>query len=193
VIFSFVDGVLLRPLPYRSPRQLLFVWDRLEWVDIPRAWVTPPQVADLRDETTLFEGFAALRTSTTELTGTAEPEQLETGLASANLFSLLGISTALGRAFVPGDDEPGAPNVVVLSDGFWRRRFGSDPTVIGRSLKLGGRPTTIVGVLPPGFDFLVHSSLGSMRHDQYGLRIVYLPYAAERLATPFRRLENAWP
>ncbi|NIN11719.1 MAG: FtsX-like permease family protein [Gemmatimonadales bacterium] len=161
VIFSFVNGVLLRPLPYRSPRQLLFVWDRLEWVDIPRAWVTPPQVADLRDETTLFEGFAALRTGTTELTGTAEPEQLETGLASANLFSLLGINTALGRAFLPGDDEAGAPNVAVLSDGFWRRRFGNDSTVIGRSVTLGGRPTTIVGVLPPGFDFLVHSSLGS--------------------------------
>jgi putative ABC transport system permease protein len=158
-IFSVVDGVLLRPLPYRTPDQLVYVWDRLEWIGFPRASVAGPQIDDLRNQATLFDGFAALRTGTLQLTGIEEPEEVETAFASANVFDLLGVRSALGRGFLAGEDVEGAENIVVLTDGFWQRRFGADPEVLGSSVTLDGNPYTVVGVLPRDFRFLVHHSL----------------------------------
>ncbi len=158
-IFSVVNGVLLRSLPLRTPGQLVYVWDRLEWIGFPRASVAGPQVAELRQETTLFDGFAALRTGTAQITGLDEPEEIAAAFGSANLFGLLGVQAELGRTFLDGDDLEGAERIVVLTDGLWRRHFGGDPTVLGRSLTLDGNPHTIVGVLPRNFRFLIHHSL----------------------------------
>ncbi len=160
-IFGIVNGVLLKPLPYRSPEKLVFIWDRLEWVGVPRAWVEPAEVADLRSETTLFEGFSILRVNSVDLVGEGDPVQIQFGVTSDNLFSLLGVDPALGRTFRPGDDQPSAEPVVVLGHGFWMRRFAGDPGVVGRRIQLGGNFQTVVGVLPKNFNFLVHSSLGS--------------------------------
>jgi hypothetical protein len=178
-IFSFANGVLLRSLPYRAPEQLVFVWDRLAWIGIPRAWVQPSEVPVLRSEATLFEGFAALNISSTQLTGGGDPEQLSAGLASANLFDLLGVNAALGRTFRTGEDIPGGPTVAVLSYRLWNRRFGSDPDVIGRTLTLNDQPTTVVGVLPRTFNFLIHSSLGSPQGAE-----VWLPYQVDLASVP---------
>ncbi len=162
-IFSIVNGVLLRPLPYSDPENLVFIWDRLAWVGVPRAWVEPAEVADLRAETTLFEGFSILRVRSDDLLGEGEPVQVQVALASDNLFDLLGVTAALGRTFRAGDDAPSAEPVVVLSHGFWLRRFGGDPSIVGGRIQLGGNPQTVVGVLPKDFNFLVHSSLGPPR------------------------------
>lgn len=182
-IFSFVNGVLLRPLPYRAPEQLVFVWDRLAWIGIPRAWVQPAEVPVLRSEATLFEGFAALNISSAQLAGggggSGDPEQLSAGLASANLFDLLGVDAALGRTFRMGEDVPGTSAVAVLSHRLWARRFGSDPDVIGRTVSLNDRPTTVVGVLPRTFNFLIHSSLGSPQGVE-----VWLPYQVDLASVP---------
>jgi predicted permease len=178
-IFSFVNGVLLRPLPYRAPEQLVFVWDRLAWIGIPRAWIQASEVPVLRNEATLFEGFAAMAIGSSQLTGGGEPEQLSAGLATADLFDLLGVSAALGRTFLPGDDIPGAPRVAVLSYGLWNRRFGGDPGVIGRAVTLDGELTTIVGVLPRYFNFMIHSSLGPPRGAE-----IWQPYRVELASVP---------
>jgi len=137
----------------------VYIWDRMDWIGFPRASVTGPQISDLREQARTFEGFASLRTGTSQLSGTGEPEQLKSAYASANLFDLLGVKASQGRTFFAGDDLPGAGDIVVISDGLWRRRFGGDPAVIGSSITLDGKPTTISGVLPLGFDFQVHHSL----------------------------------
>jgi predicted permease len=159
-IFSVVNGVLLRPLPYRAPEQLVYIWDRLDWIGFPRASVSGPQIHELREQARSFTAFAALRTGTSQMTGVGEPEQVSAASASANVFELLGVNAVQGRTFLAGEDAPGAPYVVVLSDGLWRRRFGSDPAVVGRTVNLDGRETTITGVLPRDFDFQIHHSLG---------------------------------
>jgi putative ABC transport system permease protein len=176
-IFSVVNGVLLRPLPYLAPEQLVYIWDRFEWVGIPRGSVSAPQVDDLRQQATLFEGFAALKKGSVQLTGDGAPEQVRTGTASANFFRLLGVSAALGRTFVVGDDVPGAPCVVVLSHGFWLRRFGGDPGVIGTTIALGDQSATVAGVLPRDFTFAIESSLSSPRSAD-----LWLPYQVDLAA-----------
>ncbi|UCG87493.1 MAG: ABC transporter permease [Gemmatimonadota bacterium] len=158
-IFSVVNGVLLRPLPFPAANQLVYIWDRLDWIGFPRASVSGPQIHDLREQAHTFEGFASLRTATAQLSGTGEPEQLSAAYASANVFDLLGVNAAPGRTFLAGDDAPEAGDIVVISDGLWRRRFGSDPEVIGSTVTLDGKPTTVTGVLPRGFNFQVHHSL----------------------------------
>jgi predicted permease len=158
-IFSVVNGVLLRPLPYPTPEKLIYIWDRLDWIGFPRASVTGPQIHDLSEQARSFEGFASLRTGTSQLSETEEPEQLSAAYASANVFDLLGVNAARGRTFLAGDGDPGASDIVVISDGLWRRRFGSDPEVIGSTVTLDGKPTTITGVLPRDFNFQVHHSL----------------------------------
>ena len=160
-IFSVVNGVLLRPLPYRSSEQLRFIWDGLDWIGIPRAWVQAAEVPDLRSGTTSFEGFAALRRYSTQLTGDGAPEQVRGASASANLFDLLGVAPLLGRTFTAGDDVPGGEAIAILQYGFWQLRYGGDPNIVGQRITLGGTPTTVVGVLRPDFDFRIHSSLGS--------------------------------
>ncbi len=158
-IFSVVNGVLLRPLPYRSPDQLVYVWDRLEWVGFPRASVTGPQIDDLRRQASLFDGFASVRNGVVQLTGINEPQEIDAGFASANFFDLLGVNAALGRTFLTGEDIEGGARIVVLSHGIWQRQFGGAADVVGSSVTLDGDPHTVVGILPPNFGFLVHHSL----------------------------------
>ncbi|HSR69468.1 MAG TPA: ADOP family duplicated permease [Acidobacteriota bacterium] len=160
-VFSVVNSVLLRPLPYRIPEQLVFVWDGLDWIGVPRAWVMPAELDDLRNGTSLFEGFAALRTGGVRLTGDGEqPRRVTAGVTSDNLFTLLGVQAHIGRTFVPGEDLPGAEPLVVLQHHLWQSRYGGGE-VLGRRLEIDGEPYTVIGVLPPDFRFLVHSSLGS--------------------------------
>jgi len=159
-IFSVVNGVLLRPLPYPSSDRLVLIWDRLDWVGIPKASVTGPQVADLREQSGVFEGLAAFKKTSVELTGLGDPRRLQVGMATANLFEILGIDAPQGRTFLKGEDVPDSPPVVLLTHGFWQREYGGDPSVIGNVLTLDQQPVSVVGVLPPEFNFKVHRSLG---------------------------------
>jgi predicted permease len=145
-IFSIVHGVLLRPLPWAEPEQLIRIFD---FKNGQRVTPTPSNFVDWREQSRSFEGMAAIDGGMSALTGVGgEPEMISTADVSANLFSLLRVRPLLGRTFVPGEDEWGAPKVAVLSEGLWRRRFGADPDVLGRSVTIGGVPRTVVGVVP---------------------------------------------
>jgi putative ABC transport system permease protein len=147
-IFSVVRGVLLRPLPYAQPDRLVGITSVVH--GNPSA-VSPPDFVDWRAETHSFSGLAAFFLSTTNLTGSGEPERLTQARVSSNFFDLLGVHPTLGRGFRAEEDEVAAPRVAVLSDGLWRRRFGADAAIIGRTIVLDDYPTTIIGVAAPQF------------------------------------------
>jgi predicted permease len=151
-IFSAVNTVLLRPLPYKDADRLVMVWRMNPKEGSEIAPLTPADFADLRDQNHVFEGMAGSSDEVYTLTGQGEPEQIFAYDFDASLFPLLGVKPLLGRTFVPDDDRPGSGSVVVLSYQLWRRRFGGDPGVIGRSINLSGKLFQVVGVMPPGFD-----------------------------------------
>jgi putative ABC transport system permease protein len=147
-IFSVVNAVLLRSLPYHDPERLVSV-----------GRVPSGLFLKWREQARSFEQIAGETEGGADLTGIGEPERLRTGIVSANLFATLGLAPALGRAFTPEEDRTGGTPVAILSDALWRRRFGSDPQVIGRTLTLDGQSRTVIGVMPPGFRFPVRSDL----------------------------------
>jgi predicted permease len=159
-VFSVVDGWLVRPLPYHEPQQLGFLWTRLEWIGVPRAWMSGGHIAQLQRELTTVSAFVALRTSETQLTGAGDPEQIRVGLVTANFTDALGVQPIAGRPFRPEDDLAGAPRVILLSHSLWTTRFGADPSVVGRRVEIGRVPHEIIGVMGPQFRFLSPSSLG---------------------------------
>jgi predicted permease len=152
-IFSVVNTILLRPLPYKDPDRLVMVWEDDTRHGYPRDTPAAANYLDWRDQNRVFEGMAAVADQSYNLTGVGDPERLEGMRVSANLFGLLGVEPVLGRGFLPEEDAPGAGRVVVLSHGLWQRRFGADPKVVGRALDLNGQSYTVVGVMPPGFQF----------------------------------------
>ena len=151
-IFSVVNTVLLRPLPYKNPDKLVMVWEEATHLGFPKNTPSPANFIDWRDQNTVFEGVAAIVERSFNLTGVGEPERFDGRRVSANLFALLGVEPHLGRTFRPEEDQPGT-HVVILSYGLWQRRFGSDPSVIGQPLSLNGESYTVVGVMARSFQF----------------------------------------
>ncbi len=150
-LFSVVDAVLLRPLPYRDPERLITIFHYYPSLHHLEAPVSVPGFHDYHGRTDLFDGVAVETPWSVNLTGVAEPERLNGARVSGELFRTLGVAAALGRALVPGEDAPGHDHVVVLSDGLWRSRFGGEREVIGRKILLDGEPYDVVGVMPPTF------------------------------------------
>jgi putative ABC transport system permease protein len=152
-IFSVVNAVLLRPLPYSEPERLALIWTYFG-PDLPQNWVSGPEFIDMKERSETFEDFAAMTWPSLSLTGTGDPEQVQCGAVTANLFPLLGVAPAQGRAFTEEEDKPNAERVVILSHGFWQRRFASDPNILGQAVSLDGQNATVVGIMPPGFGVL---------------------------------------
>jgi putative ABC transport system permease protein len=156
-IFSVVNSVLLRELRYREPQRLVMVWSDRPLQSAQKGWAewpfTSADFRDLRDQNHTFEQMAAFTWDNRNITGVGEPEVLNGMYASANLFALLGVEAEHGRVFLSEEDRPGNDHVVILSDGLWRRRFGSDPKIIGQTISLSSEPFTVIGVAPPGFQF----------------------------------------
>ena len=150
-IFSVVNAVLLRPLPYPEPDRLVLMYERVNPQADPFGYSAPDLMA-LRDRARSFAGLAALRTAEYELSGVDQPERIPAARISAELMQVLGTPPVLGRAFTREEDT-GRQLVAILSDGLWRRKFGADPDVIGRSITLDRRAYTIVGVMPRTFSF----------------------------------------
>ena len=146
-IFSVVNTLLLRPLPYKNPGQLVVIWENATHLGFPKNTPSAANFLDWQKQNTLLEGMAAFAERSFNLTGIGEPERLDGRRVSANLFDLLGVKPILGRNFVPDEDKPGT-KVALLNESLWKRRFGSDPDVIGRALSLNGESYTVVGVLP---------------------------------------------
>ncbi len=158
-IFSVVDAVILRPLPFSSPDRLIAVWSENRQRGQSRQSASYPDFSDWRAQNHVFERMAAFHTSDFTLTGAGEPAHLFGAVVSADLFRLLGAAPNLGRDFLPEEDDPGKITVrpVILSHAFWRSRFGSDPQVIGKTIQLDSQPYTIVGVMPAGFQYPIQA------------------------------------
>jgi putative ABC transport system permease protein len=151
-IFSVVNGVLLRPLPYKDAERIITVWQDDRRRGIAQQKVSPPNFLDYKQRNHVFESMAALRAYGLDYTGEGEPETLQAWLVSEGFFEIVGVSASYGRTFLPEEYQPGQ-RVVLLSYGLWNRRFGGDPKTVGQTMALDGRPYTIVGILPPGFHF----------------------------------------
>jgi predicted permease len=151
-IFSVVENVLLRPLPYRDPSALVQIWNTY-LPQFPQAGNSPGDFQDFRRQASSFSEMAAFVDIPQgfNLTGEGEPQRLEARYATSGFFSLLGIQPVAGRTFTPEEDKPGASSVVMLSHRLWQSRFGSDPASLGRTLMLDGRGYTLVGILPVAF------------------------------------------
>jgi putative ABC transport system permease protein len=150
-IFSVVNGVLLRPLPYKDPDKLVRLG---EWSkQVPGMSISYPNFKDWRERNHVFDGLAATQFDSYNLTGGDEPERLQGRNVSYNFFDVLGVVPSVGRSFLPEEDRAGAPRVAVISHGLWQRRFGGDRKVVGKSVALNGESYTVVGVLPRDYRF----------------------------------------
>ena len=167
-IFSVVNGVLLRPLPYYEPERLVMVWaDRpimQAQTGLPDFPVTVADFVDWRNQNQVFEHMAAMEGWRMNLTDGGEPESVVGLRASASLFRLLGARLAVGRAFLPEEDRAGADRVVALSHGLWRQRYGADPKIIGQKITLDNEAYTVIGVTAPDFQFPRRGEIPSYFH-----------------------------
>jgi predicted permease len=179
-IFSVVNGLLLRPLPYLDSERLAIIWTHSPGANVDQDWPSPGQFSAIKSQSSAFEDIAIARGQTVNLTGQATPERIGVVLTSSNMFSLLGAQPALGRVFLPEEDAPGKPLTAILSYGLWQRLFGGDPNVIDRAVTLNGRSYVIVGVMPADFSlsYEVMPTVGAIAQAEM---LLPLPMNAEQL------------
>ncbi|HET7293507.1 MAG TPA: ABC transporter permease, partial [Vicinamibacteria bacterium] len=167
-LFSIVNGVLLRPLPYPEPERLVRVVGVYEGRN---AVMTPANFLDVRAAATTLAGLAAYDNSAFTLTGRGEPQRLDAAEVSASFFEVLGVVPVVGRGFLEGENEPGRTKVAVLSHGLWKQRFGGDPGVLGQAVVLDGEAYEVVGVAPAGFAYPEATQIWvPMLHDEQFVR-----------------------
>jgi predicted permease len=150
-IFSVTNALLLRPLAYENADRLVILWSRSPGLNVAQDWFSPAQYLDVKTQNQVFEEVAITIGASFNLTGQATPEHVDGARVSSSLFPMFGANAMLGRVLLPEEDEPGKPLTVILSHGFWQRRFGSDPEVLGKTLILNGNTFTVVGVMPADF------------------------------------------
>ena len=153
-IFSVVNAVLLRPLPFRDPEQLVIVWEDAAFAGFPRNTPAPANYVDWKNQNQSFADMAATAEVSFNLTGDAEPERVTAYAVTANFFPLFGVQPLLGRSFLPEEDRPGSNKVVVLSYSLWQTRYGGDAQILNRDILLNGEKHSVVGVMPANFQFL---------------------------------------
>jgi hypothetical protein len=152
-IFSVLDAVLLRPLPFRDPDRLVLVFGTKPAKDVLRGQTSPLNFLDLRSQSRSFAAIAAAQPAKGTLLGAAEPEELTGFSVDRNFFSVLGAQPAMGRIFSPQEDRPGGEMVILLSHRLWQRQFGGSGQVVGRAVSLDGTPFIVIGVMPADFEF----------------------------------------
>jgi predicted permease len=186
-VFGLMDAVLLRPLPFAEPDRLVVVWEDFSGRGGP-AMVEPApgNFADWRDRARAFDGMAAIAGRITlNLTGAGDPERLTAARVTGSLFTLLGLRPVEGRTILPRDDQPGATPVAVISEGLWRRRFGSDRAVVGQTIALDDVPHTVVGIVPGDFQFPVKDTEvwvpASFTPELLASRSIWFLYVVARL------------
>jgi putative ABC transport system permease protein len=151
-IFSVVNVVLLRPLPYPAPEQLVWLWGTNPLNDIPKETASYPDFVDWRQQAQSFQAMGAFAQTSPILTGSdGEPERLPGAYVIGDFFNAIGVEPALGRKFLEEENEAGKSRVVILSHALWQRRFGGDPAIVGKQISIGGNPNTVIGVLPASF------------------------------------------
>lgn len=163
-IFSVLNAVVLRPLPYAEPDRLVMVWETLAGND--RRSAAPGNFNDWRDQNRSFSEMAATFYGNFNLTNEGEPERVNGSTITSNLMSTLGVSPQLGRTFHADDDQHQDQRLVILSDGLWRRRFGADGSIVGKNITIDETAYTVVGVMAPGFSYPVKSELWVLGKDR---------------------------
>jgi putative ABC transport system permease protein len=148
-IFSVVNGVLLRPLPYANGDRLVVLRQQQPLANVEETFFSVQEIEDYRTRAHSLDGVAEFHDMWFILLGRSEPERVATGVVSANFFDVLGVQPALGRGFLQADDAPGAPAVLVLSHDYWQRSFAGDPAVVGKIFQMNDRPHQVIGILPP--------------------------------------------
>jgi predicted permease len=210
-IFSIINTVLLRPLPFPDSNRIVLLWDTDANRKISRGTVSVAEFLDWRDQNHAFEELSAWRTWFYNLTGTGEPEQVWGVHASGNFFRLLGVSPILGRDFLPEEEQPGHEQAAIISYGLWQRRYAGDRAVVGKSILVDDKPYTVVGVLPQGFSLFgtsrqldlwmpfafTRAQLDRESHSVIAFgrlrRDVTLPQAQAEMETIIARLKKAYP
>lgn len=186
-ILSIVNGVLIRPLPYPNADRALLIWSGDRRAPETKFPISLANLVDIRQESRSLERIAGFRSWNHTLTEHGDPEQLSGALVLPGLFEILGVRTALGRTFIAEEERSGGS--AIISDRLWRNRFGADPAIIGRSIQLSGVPTTIVGVMPPGFHFPRGAELPSGL--RFGRRTdLWTPLIVDSMALSLRGLQN---
>jgi predicted permease len=175
-IFSVVNGLLLRPLPYTDSDRLAIIWTHSPGANVAQDWPSPGQFNAVKSQTDVFEDAALVRGRSFNLSGGETPERVDAVEITSNLLPMLGARPLAGRLLLPEEDSPGQPNTVVISYGLWQRRFGSDPNVVGRAVTLNGESCTIVGVLPRDFTlgYEVVPTVGAVQQPE-----LFLPLALD--------------
>jgi putative ABC transport system permease protein len=173
VVYTVVHQVLIAPLPYERPGDLYYVWrDYRAFFDLDRGWTAGTDVVELAEAGGVIEDAVGLRQGAGTLTGVSGERPAEIGLmiTTPNLFEVLGVRPALGRGFLPGDAGEGEGRVIILTHALWDR-LGMSRSIVGSELHLNGEPYTVVGVMPKGFEFAGHSSLGAPESKE-----AYIPF-----------------
>src|SRR5262245_45580752 len=154
-VFSVMNAVLLKPLPYKDPDHIVSVAGRFTGIGIPddRNAISPPELMDIRKFATAFSDTAAVTGASFNIRVGESPERVSGAVVSSSFFRILGVEAAVGRTFTADEEQPGRENVVILGHGLWQRRFASDRNVIGRTIEISGRSAVVVGVMPEGFQF----------------------------------------
>ena len=152
-VFSVLNAVLLSEPPYRDPKSLAVITQNYPTMGADRLNTSPAEYLDYRDRNRTFASLAGYRNEDYDLTGSGNPERIQGVRATSNLFSTLGVATQLGRVFTAAEDQRGAPRVAIVSHAFWQRRYGGSAKAIGSTVRLNERLYTIIGVMPPGFEF----------------------------------------
>jgi putative ABC transport system permease protein len=178
-IFSLVNSILLRPLPFRDPDRVVRMMQASPTLGLTSWGVSQADFAAYREQNRSFESVALYNNSATNLTGNGEPERLAIANVTSDFFKVFGVSPLLGRTFVEGEDTPGKNAVCVISYAFWQRRFGANPSIVGQMLNLNEKPTQIVGVMPANYkfprvetDLWVPLALNPRRFAPYGFYVV---------------------
>src|SRR5499426_818908 len=180
-IFSVVHAVLLQSLPYPAADRLVMVWETRRSNPSGQNVINMGNFFDWKEQNRVFEDMAAFGGASVNLTGDGEPEKIPSQIATTNLFNVLGVKPIMGRTFAPEEGKPGQPGVAVISFGLWQRRFGGDPRIIGRKLNLSGAETTVIGVMPAGFNWHVNASSITTKMAE-----IWLPWQIEEQNRPRR-------
>ena len=156
-IFSVINAVLIKPLPYPQPDRVVRVYEKSAKFD--QMSISYPNFLDWQKQNQLFEAISVFRYQGFNVTGAQGPERIQGRMISASFFTVLGVQPVIGRSILPEEDRPGGPLSVVISYALWQRRFGGDPNLIGKPIIINGKDYTIVGVMPANFRFYSTSDL----------------------------------
>ena len=151
-IFSVINGVVRKPLGYPNPDRLMFITSQFPSLNFDKFWVSPPEYFDYKEHTRAFSDIAAYTTGAVNVSEGETPERVNTAYVTSNMFSVLGVRPSRGQPFTAEQDLPNSDPVVLISTELWQRMFGGDESVVGKRIQINGRPRTVVGIMPPGFD-----------------------------------------